>query len=63
LQLGKLKHPGPLPKAPADGVPGEGRPEPRLAEVEGQETGRSNDELREQIRKIIADELREILKG
>jgi acyl-CoA reductase-like NAD-dependent aldehyde dehydrogenase len=63
LQLGKLKHPGPLPKAPADGVPGESRPAPRLAEVGGQETGRSNDELREQIRKIIADELREILKG
>ena len=52
-----LSHPGPLPKAPSDGVPGETRP-PR-ARPGG---GASGDDLREEIRRIIAEELRAALK-
>ena len=53
----QIKHAGPLPKAPADGVPGESRPSPApVPAVAG-------DDLREQIRAIIAEELRSVLKG
>jgi hypothetical protein len=52
----QLRHAGPLPKAPADGVPGHSRqftaPTPASA----------HDDLREQIRAIIAEELRSVLK-
>ena len=58
--IGRLKHPGPLPKAPSDGVPGEGRlhahPAPPAAD------SLDRDALREQIREIIAAELRDLLK-
>lgn len=52
----QLKHAGPLPKAPADGVPGQSRQSfvPAPDHV--------RDELREQIRAIIAEELRSVLK-
>ena len=58
--IGKPKHPGPLPKAPSDGVPGEGRrlPPPLPAADESL----SREALREQIREIIAAELRGLLK-
>lgn len=51
-----LHHPGPLPKAPSDGVPGETRPRTHHAAPAPQ------DDLREQIRAIIAEELRAIMK-
>lgn len=62
-EIGQLKHQGPLPKAPADGVPGEGRAMPTSDEVQLREGAPSKDDLREEIRKIIAAELRGILKG
>ena len=59
---GHLRHAGPLPKAPADGVPGQSRPA-------GQPTVRPHEhapvnvaDLREQIRAVIAEELRAVLK-
>jgi len=54
-RAGELKHAGPLPKAPADGVPGQSRP-PRAA------VPAANADLREQIRAIIAQELRTMMK-
>ena len=66
--IGRLKHPGPLPRAPSDGVPGEGRPDPDSAPVPGPAPGPRADErfdrdaLREQIREIIAAELGDLLK-
>ena len=57
-EVGTLRYPGPLPKAPSDGVPGEGRPRPPAPMV-GSESP-SADALREQIRRIIAEELRNI---
>jgi len=60
-QLSALKHPGPLPEAPSDGVPGKTRraiPPPAMAPAAG-----GNDGLREEIRRIIAEELRAALKG
>ena len=57
---GRLKHPGPLPKAPSDGVPGEGRSRPPASPV-AIETS-NHDALREQIRVIIAEELRDFVK-
>ena len=52
---------GPLPKAPADGVPGSSgsavRPPASLASTEG-----STDPSRDELRKIIAEELRSILR-
>jgi acyl-CoA reductase-like NAD-dependent aldehyde dehydrogenase len=58
LELAGLNHPGPLPKAPSDGVPGESRPpRERPAAV-----GAAPDALREQVRAIIAEELRAALK-
>ena len=53
---GRLEHPGPLPRAPSDGVPGEGRVPPP-----GPEDGArfpSREALREQIREIVVAELR-----
>ncbi len=57
--LGALRHPGPLPEAPSDGVPGKTRASqpPRKAD-----TGGSYHELRDEIRRIIAEELRAALK-
>ena len=62
LRLGALKHSGPLPKAPADGVPGQSRPQPAVRTPETMDTANRN-QLREQIRQIIAEELRNVLKG
>lgn len=57
-----LKHAGPLPKAPADGVPGQSRPARVTAPPDG--SGETDThQLREQIRAIIAEELRTVLKG
>ena len=58
----RLRHPGPLPRAPSDGVPGEGRearPAPRPGGAGG---GLSHEALREQIREIVVAELRGLLK-
>lgn len=57
--LGELRHRGPLPEAPSDGVPGKTRPM-RPARLAG--TGGSHHDLREEIRRIIAEELRAALK-
>ena len=54
--LSGLRHPGPLPKAPSDGVPGQTRLRPQHAAALPQ------DDLREQIRAIIAEELRAVMK-
>jgi acyl-CoA reductase-like NAD-dependent aldehyde dehydrogenase len=56
-----LRHAGPLPKAPADGVPGQGRPTRTPASSGSAAPDR--DALREQIRAIIAEELRNVMKG
>ncbi|MEQ8666572.1 MAG: aldehyde dehydrogenase family protein [Rhodospirillales bacterium] len=58
--LGNLRHLGPLPKAPSDGVPGESRAP--LTSTAASATNTSPDELRAQIRAIIAEELRAALK-
>lgn len=60
--MGTLTHSGPLPKAPADGVPGEGRIAPAAPPSLVGGTDMPRDELREQIRLIIADELRDLMK-
>ena len=60
--IGQLKHLGPLPKAPADGVPGQGRTASISGPVVSSEMPSSRDDLREQIRLIIAEELRNVLK-
>ena len=60
--IGSLKHPGPLPKAPSDGVPGEGRPHPPPPSPAA-DAPLGREALREQIREIIAAELRDLLKG
>jgi len=54
-----LRHPGPLPEAPSDGVPG--RSAADLRPMPSAEDDR--DELREEIRRIITEELRAALKG
>jgi acyl-CoA reductase-like NAD-dependent aldehyde dehydrogenase len=56
--LSAIAHPGPLPEAPSDGVPGKGRKSARRAAADGG----SYHELREEIRRIIAEELRAVLK-
>jgi len=61
-RLGVLKHAGPLPKAPADGVPGQSRPSRPAPAMNTIDTA-TRDQLREQIRAIIAEELRNVLKG
>jgi acyl-CoA reductase-like NAD-dependent aldehyde dehydrogenase len=58
--LGSLVHPGPLPEAPSDGVPGKGRHS--LAAPRPTGDGGSYQDLREEIRRIIAEELRAVLK-
>jgi acyl-CoA reductase-like NAD-dependent aldehyde dehydrogenase len=52
--LAGLKHPGPLAEAPADGVPGKGRAMP---------PGPRSDDIRNEIRRIVAEELRRALKS
>ena len=56
--LMKLDHKGPLPEAPADGVPGSVRAPRDLGSVQS-----GGNELRDEIRKIIAEELRDALRG
>ena len=59
----RLRLPGPLPRAPSDGVPGEGRgAAPAAGPGGGGAAGLSQDALREQIRAIVAAELRDLLK-
>ena len=58
-RIGNLKHPGPLPKAPSDGVPGEGRPRPAAPPAADESLDRAA--LRERIREIIAEELRGLI--
>ena len=55
-----LRHPGPLPRAPSDGVPGEGRARPPTMPVPAESINRAA--LREQIREIIASELLDLMK-
>jgi acyl-CoA reductase-like NAD-dependent aldehyde dehydrogenase len=55
--LSGLTHPGPLPEAPSDGVPGMGR-----RDIAAPANGSSYHQLREEIRRIIAEELRAVLK-
>ena len=58
----RLRHAGPLPRAPSDGVPGEGRERrPALPSGRGG-AALSREALREQIREIVAAELRDLLK-
>lgn len=56
-----LRHPGPLPEAPSDGVPG--RSEADLRPAAAIANADPDRELREEIRRIIAEELRAALKG
>jgi len=58
--LGSLVHPGPLPEAPSDGVPGKSRRD--LTAPRAEPDGGSYHDLREEIRRIIAEELRAVLK-
>ena len=59
----RLRHPGPLPKAPSDGVPGEGRTAMPAAQAgAAAAAGLTHEALREQIRAIVAAELRDLLK-
>jgi acyl-CoA reductase-like NAD-dependent aldehyde dehydrogenase len=62
IDFSNLKHPGPLQDAPADGVPGMGR-----AAVPAHNTAKDPEamnaaHLREQIRLIISEELKSVLK-
>ncbi len=59
--MAELKHLGQLPKAPADGVPGQSRP--NAQSKPGASQTQSDPELREEIRRIIAEELRSAFKG
>lgn len=52
-------HKGPLPEAPSDGVPGKSRPQA----PSGPKDETSYHALRDEIRRIIAEELRSALKG
>ena len=58
----RLRHAGPLPKAPSDGVPGESRQAPPAPRPGARQSALSRDALREQIREIVVAELRDILK-
>jgi len=62
-QMAELKHRGRLPKAPADGVPGQSRVRRDAPDHSPQAPSRSDHQLREEIRRIIAEELRSALKG
>jgi len=61
-QMAELKHRGKLPKAPADGVPGQSRVSREVSEVSPKTPSRTDDNLREEIRRIISEELRLALK-
>ena len=52
-----VRQPGPLPEAPSDGVPGRS-----VADLRPVDATADRDALREEIRRIIADELRAALK-
>ncbi len=60
--MAELKHRGRLPKAPADGVPGQSRVRREVSDNSPQAPSRTDDHLREEIRRIIAQELRLALK-
>ncbi len=60
--MAKLMHRGRLPKAPADGVPGQSRVSREVPDLSPQAPSRTDDNLREEIRRIIAEELRLALK-
>lgn len=62
FDLGGLHHPGPLEKAPADGVPGQGRVTRTLQTAASGPEKSTTNQLREQIRLIIAEELKSVLK-
>lgn len=62
VRLGALKHPGPLPKAPADGVPGQRQSPPIAVPTGDVSDGPSLTHVRELIRTIIAEELRKVIK-
>jgi len=62
-QMAELKHRGRLPKAPADGVPGQSRVRRDVSDHSPQIPSRPDHQLREEIRRIIAEELRAALKG
>ena len=55
----RLRFAGPLPEAPSDGVPGKGRPRPAVAASLDSDQA----QLREEIRRIIVEELRAALKS
>ncbi|WP_108881570.1 aldehyde dehydrogenase family protein [Anderseniella sp. Alg231-50] len=63
-RLGNLHHRGPLPAAPSDGVPGKSRAMAgnNVRAARNDDTG-SPDAMRNEIRRIIAEELRDLLKG
>jgi len=61
-QMAELKHRGALPKAPADGVPGQSRVRRDVSDTSPQTPSRTGDELREEIRRIIAEELAAAVK-
>lgn len=62
LDLTSLQLPGPLERAPSDGVPGQNRG-PQIQRHNAANTEKTNaDELREQIRLIITEELKSVLK-
>ncbi len=60
--MAKLLHRGKLPKAPADGVPGQSRVSREVPDLSPQAPSRTDGNLREEIRRIIAEELRVALK-
>ncbi len=59
MSFAQPAHKGPLPEAPSDGVPGKTRP---AAGAPGRQDDQSYHSLREEIRRIIAEELRSALK-
>jgi acyl-CoA reductase-like NAD-dependent aldehyde dehydrogenase len=61
-QTAELKHRGKLPKAPADGVPGQIRVRREVSDISPQAHSRTDHSLREEIRRIISEELRLALK-
>jgi acyl-CoA reductase-like NAD-dependent aldehyde dehydrogenase len=64
LRDARLNLAGPLPEAPSDGVPGKSAAAlGTYARVESRVSGGGDPSLREEIRRIIAEELRQALKG
>ncbi len=53
---------GPLPEAPSDGVPGSPRPAPRGAVTGGAAARGIDGPARDELRRLIAEELRDLLK-